>query len=156
VFDGRITYATARKAAFDRKVLGSTEGKVIFKPGELVQVFRSNLVKTVSNERKLTCRWSEPHRIQRRLLNSYALETVEGLDMDGIFSSRRLRHYRPRAGTPLAVAQAKFMARMAELEGERGAEEAKAMAKLRAVEVAEVEWMRAEEVGSGLEEGAQS
>jgi hypothetical protein len=89
-FDGRVAYATARKAAFDRKVLGSTGGEVIFKPGELVQVYRSDLTKTVSNERKLTCRWSEPHRIQRRLLNSYTLETVEGLDMDGTFSSRRL------------------------------------------------------------------
>jgi hypothetical protein len=155
-FDGRVAYATARKAAFDRKVLGSTGGEVIFKPGELVQVYRSDLTKTVSNERKLTCRWSEPHRIQRRLLNSYTLETVEGLDMDGTFSSRRLRHYRPWTGTPLAVAQAEFMARMAELEGERGAEEAKAVAKLRAAEVAEAERMRAEEVGSGLEEVTQS
>jgi hypothetical protein len=155
-FDRRIAYATACKAAFDRKVLGSTEGEVIFKPGELVQVFRSDLMRTVSNERKLTCRWSEPHRIQRHLLNSYTLETVEGLDMDNTVSSRRLRHYRPRAGTPLAVVQAEFMARMAELEGRRGAEEAEAVAKLRAVEVAEVEWMRAEEVGSGLEEVVQS
>jgi hypothetical protein len=155
VFDRQIAYATARKAAFNRKVLGSSGGEVIFKPGELVQVFRSDLVKTVSNERKLTCRWSEPHRVQRRLLNSYTLEMVEGLDMDGIFSSRRLRHYRPRAGTPLVVAQAEFMARMAELEGERGAEEAKAMVKLRAVEVVEAERMRTEEVGGGLEEVVQ-
>jgi hypothetical protein len=48
------------------------------------------------------------------------------------------------------------MARMAELDGERGAEEAKAVAKLRAAEVAEAERMRAEEVGSGLEEVTQS
>jgi hypothetical protein len=57
--------------------------------------------------------------------------------MDGTFSSRRLRHYRPRKGTPLAVAQAEFMAKMVELEGERGAEEAEAVAKLRAAEVAD-------------------
>jgi hypothetical protein len=48
------------------------------------------------------------------------------------------------------------MERMAELEGKRGAEEAKAVAKLRAAEVAEVERMRTEEVGSGLEEVTQS
>jgi hypothetical protein len=48
------------------------------------------------------------------------------------------------------------MAKMEELRGERGAEEAEAVAKLRAAEVQEVERRRAEEVGSGLEEsGAQ-
>jgi hypothetical protein len=138
----------SRKAAFNRKVLGSMGGEVIFKPGELIQVFRSDLTKTVSNERKLTCRWSEPHRVLRCLLNSHTLETVEGFAMDGTFSSR----HRPWEGTPLAVAQAEFMAKMAELERERGAEEAEAVAKLRVAEVAEAEQLRAEEVGSGLEE----
>jgi transposase InsO family protein len=156
MFDGRVAYAKARKAVFDRRVLGSRAGEVIFKPGELVQVFRSDLIKTVSNDRKLTCRWSEPHRVRDCMLNSYKLETVEGLQMDGTFSSRRLRHYIPRAGTPLAKAQAEFMVKMEELEGERGAEEAEAVARLRAAEIQEVERRRAEEIGSGLEEnGAQ-
>jgi hypothetical protein len=154
-YDGRVAYAAGRKAAFDRKVLGSRAGKVIFKPGELVQVFRSDLAKTVSNDRKLTCRWSEPHRIAQRWVNSYLLETTEGLQMDGTFSSRRLRHYHPREGTPLAIAQAEFTKRIAELEGAKGTEEAEAVAKLRAAEVAEAERWRAEEVGSGLEEDAE-
>jgi hypothetical protein len=153
--DGRVAYAAARKAVFDRKVLGSKAGEVVFKPGELVQVFRSDLVKTVSNDRKLTCRWSEPHRIVERWLNSYLLETTEGIQMDGTFSSRRLRHYKPREGTPLAIAQNKFMKRMAELEGTKGAEETEAVAKLRAAEVAEAERWRAEEVGSELEEATE-
>jgi hypothetical protein len=154
VFDGRVAYALRRKAAFDRKVFGSRAGEVVFNSGELVQVFRSDLAKTVSNDRKLTCRWSEPHRISQRVLNSYELETVEGLHMDGTFSSRRLRHYIPRAGTPLAKAQAEFLAKMATLKGERGETEAKAVAELRAAEKKEVERIRAEEVGDGLEEDA--
>jgi transposase InsO family protein len=154
-YDGRVAYAAGRKAAFDRKVLGSRAGEVIFKPGELVQVFRSDLAKTVSNDRKLTCRWSEPHRIAQRWVTSYLLETTEGLQMDDTFSSRRLRHYHPREGTPLAIAQAEFTKRIAELEGAKGTEEAEAVAKLRAAEVAEAERWQAEEVGSGLEEDAE-
>jgi hypothetical protein len=155
-YAGRVAYALGRKAAFDRKILGSRAGEVIFKPGELVQVFRSDLAKTVSNDRKLTCQWPEPHRITQCWLNSYILETTGGLPMDGTFSSRRLRHYVAREGTPLAIAQAEFMKKMAELGGERGAEEAEAVAKLRAEEVAEAERWRAEEVGSGLEEGQEA
>ncbi|KAJ7622610.1 hypothetical protein DFH06DRAFT_905815, partial [Mycena polygramma] len=63
---GRVAYAAGRKAAFDRKVMGSRAGEVVFKPGELVQVFCSDLARTVSNDRKLTCRWSEPHRVTQR------------------------------------------------------------------------------------------
>jgi hypothetical protein len=151
-YAGRVEYAADRKAAFDRKVKRSRAGEVVFKPGELVQVFRSDLAKTVSNDRKLTCHWSEPHRITQCWSNSYILERTDGLPMDGSFSSRQLRHYVPREGTLLAIAQAEFMQEMAKLEGEQGTEEAEAVAKLRAAEVAEAERWRAEEIGSGLEE----
>ncbi|KAJ6571988.1 hypothetical protein B0H19DRAFT_1132032 [Mycena capillaripes] len=86
------------------------------------------------------------------MLNSYGLETVEGWQMDGGFSSRRLRHYIPREGTPLAKAQAEFMEKVAALGGKRGEEEARAVAELRKAEIAEAERMRAEEIGSGMEE----
>jgi transposase InsO family protein len=146
-YAGRVEYAIGRKAAFDRKVLGSRAGEVIFDVGQLVQVFRSDLTHTMSNERKLTVKWSEPHRVRQRLLNSYILETVEGILMDGPFSSRRLRAYIAREGTPLALAQAEFMAK---IRGEAG-ERAEAARKLREAELAEVERIRAEEVGAGLD-----
>jgi hypothetical protein len=146
-YAGRVEYAIGCKAAFDRKVLGSRAGEVIFDVGQLVQVFRSDLTHTMSNERKLTVKWSEPHRVRQRLLNSYILETVEGILMDGPFSSRRLRAYIAREGTPLALAQAEFMAK---IRGEAG-ERAEAARKLREAELAEVERIRAEEVGAGLD-----
>jgi hypothetical protein len=146
-YTGRVEYALERKAAFNRKVLGSKAGEVVFEIGQLVQVFCSDLTHTMSNERKLTVKWSEPHRVQQQLLNSYILETVEGTPIDGPFSSRRLRTYVTHEGTPLAVAQAEFMAKV---KGEAG-EKAEAARKLREAEVAEVERLREEQVGAGLD-----
>lgn len=95
----RVEYAMGRKAAFDRKVLASRAGVVDFADGQLVQVYRSDLTHTMSNDRKITVRWSEPHRVKTRRLNSYRLETVGGVALDGTFSSRRLRVYAAREGT---------------------------------------------------------
>jgi hypothetical protein len=109
----------------------------------------------MSNDRKLTVRWSEPHRVTACQLNSYELETIKGIAIDGTFSSRRLRPYVAKDGTPLAVAQAVFMARIQQEEGKSGEAEAAAVAALRAAEIAEVERWRIEEIGKGLEEGSE-
>jgi hypothetical protein len=93
-YSNRIVYAMGSKAAFNRKVLVSRAGIVTFTQGQLVQVHRSDLTHTMSNDRKLTVRWSEPHRVKTRILNSYKLEMVDGIAMDGTFSSRRLHGHR--------------------------------------------------------------
>lgn len=74
--------------------------------------------------------------------------------MDGTFSSRRLRLYVAKEGTPLAIAQTAFMARISEGAEGAGTAEAAAVAALRAAEIAEVERWRVEEIGRGLEEGS--
>jgi hypothetical protein len=154
-YANRVAYAMGRKAAFDRKVLASRAGVVIFERGQLVQVYRSDLTHTMSNDRKLTVRWSEPHRIRTRILNAYELETVDTIAIDGTFSSRRLRPYIAREGTPLAIAQTVFMTKVRERAGPEGEKEAAAVAELRAAEIAEVERWRVEEIGRELEEGPE-
>ena len=73
-----VRHAMDRKTRFDRRVLDSREGEAVFQKGQLVQIYRKDLAKTISSERKLTPMWSEPHRVSERLLNSYKLETLGG------------------------------------------------------------------------------
>ena len=103
-FDGYsqiVEHAQRRKAAFDRQVLAHPPREVIFKAGDLVQVYRSDLDFTFSSDRKLLPKFSAPRRVVSRNLNSYHLETLEGLPIAGRFSSRRLRQFIPRQGTEL-------------------------------------------------------
>ncbi|KAJ8580041.1 hypothetical protein M405DRAFT_753776, partial [Rhizopogon salebrosus TDB-379] len=83
-------HAIKHKAAFDKKLLQRAPKEVVFKPGQLVQVYRSDLDYTFKTERKLLPKWSTPHHIHTHLLNSYTLETLEGTPLRGEFSARRL------------------------------------------------------------------
>jgi hypothetical protein len=113
-----IDHAYKRKAAFDRIVLSRAPKEVIFKSGQLVQVYRSDLDYTFKSIRKMEPKWSAPRRVTSRDRNSYKLETLEGLPIGGRFTARRLRRFLPRRGTALHEAQAK-------IEEERGDKEAK-------------------------------
>ena len=75
-----------------------------------MQIYRSDMAKSISSERKLMPMWSEPHRITERLLNSYKLETLDGQALDGEYHARRLRGFVPREGTELATQQEEFEA----------------------------------------------
>ncbi|KAG2051607.1 hypothetical protein BDR06DRAFT_832889, partial [Suillus hirtellus] len=55
-----IRHTIRRKAAFDKKLLQRTPGEVIFKPGQLVQVYRNDLDYTFKTKRKLIPKWSTP------------------------------------------------------------------------------------------------
>jgi hypothetical protein len=79
---------------------------VIFRSGDLVQVYRSDLDFTLATERKLLPKFSAPRRVINRNKNSYQLETLEGFPIAGKFSSRRLRLFIPRTGTELEGVQA--------------------------------------------------
>ena len=100
-----VKHAMDRKTRFDRRVANSKEGEVIFEKGHLVQVYRSDLAKSIGTERKLTPMWSEPRRISERMLNSYKLESLDGQPLEGEYHARRLREFSPREGTELAVQQ---------------------------------------------------
>ena len=118
-----IHHAIRRKATFDKKVLKSKAGVVIFTKGQLVQTYRSDLMNTLSTDRKLQPSWSGPYRIYERLLNSYILEELDGTLKAGEFSARRLRAFIPREGTELAEEQRAIEERLTreggEIEGER-------------------------------------
>lgn len=105
-----VQHALKRKSTFDRRVLNNHPGEVIFEKGQLVQVYRSDLDYTFKTERKLLPKWSPPRRVTEHLLNSYRLETLEGIPISGEFSSRRLRLFLPCEGTLLAKEQAQLEA----------------------------------------------
>ena len=104
-YDHILSHAHKRKLAFDRKLLSRAPKEVIFKAGQLVQVYRSDLDFTFKAKRKMEPKWSAPRRITSRDRNSYKLETLEGLPIGNRFSSRHLRRFIPRNSTALHEAQ---------------------------------------------------
>jgi transposase InsO family protein len=100
-----VSHANKRKEMFDRKVLKTAPREVVFLLGDLVQVYRSDLDFTFSSTRKLEPKWSAPRRVVCRTKNSYQIETLEGLPINGRYSSRRLRRFYPRGETSLARIQ---------------------------------------------------
>jgi len=118
-YDQILLHADKRKLAFDRKLLSRAPKEVIFKAGQLVQVYRSDLDFTYKTERKMEPKWSAPRRVSSRDRNSYKLETLEGLPIGNRFASRRLRRFIPRNGTALREAQKA----VEELWGDREEEE---------------------------------
>jgi hypothetical protein len=62
---------------------------------ELVQFYDSRLENSHKTVNKLIPRWSKPHIITGKSLNSYTLSTLHGTVVPGMFHSRRLRKYIP-------------------------------------------------------------
>jgi transposase InsO family protein len=112
--DQAVAHGNRRKRAFDRRVLKSTAGEVVFAPGQLVQVYANALEMTLASSRKLQPRWSAPRRITSRVGNSYTISTLEGFPISGLFHARRLRRFIPRDGTALASLQETLMETIAE------------------------------------------
>ena len=77
----------SRKGAFDRQMLAKKPGQVIFKHGQLVQIYCSDLDYTFKTEHKLLPKWSQPWQITKQLHNSYKLENLDGSAIEGTFSS---------------------------------------------------------------------
>jgi Integrase core domain len=109
-----VAHALKRKTAFNKRVWARKPGEVIFSKGQLVQIYRSDLNYTFKTERKLLPKWSIPHRVTSRQLNSYTLETTNGNAVPGSFSARRLRKFIPKEGTKLAEVQKVVEQRLAE------------------------------------------
>ena len=109
-YDSAIHHAIRRKKVFDKRVTKDPTGVVTFSPGDLVQVYHSDLDYTFKTERKLLPKWSPPRRIAEQIRNSYKLETLLGEPISGTFHSRRLRAFNPRPGTQLALDQARHKA----------------------------------------------
>jgi hypothetical protein len=100
-----LSHAHKWKLIFDRKLLSWAPKEVIFKAGQLVQVYQSHSDFTFKAERKMEPKWSAPWRITSRDWNSYKLETLEGLPIGNRFSSWQLWRFIPCSGTALHAAQ---------------------------------------------------
>ncbi|KIM74692.1 hypothetical protein PILCRDRAFT_14247 [Piloderma croceum F 1598] len=98
-----VDHAVKRKAAFDARLRKRTPKVVVFQPGDLVQVHATEWVHTFAAIKKLIPMWSIPHSVVTRQLNSYTLEMLGGLPLAGVYNSRRLRTFKPREGTKLAM-----------------------------------------------------
>jgi hypothetical protein len=113
-FDGHaraVAHGVARKKAFDKKVLNSSAGEVVFEAGDLVQVLDPKFKKMFLNTKKILPEWSGAFRVKECLLNSYIIETIYGQELDGKYNARRLRPLKAPAGSSLKAYE---MARKAE------------------------------------------
>jgi hypothetical protein len=108
-FDGHaraVKHGVMRKAAFDRRVLNSKAGEVVFAAGDLVQVLDPKYKKTYLTSKKILPEWSGAFRVKERLLNSYIIETIYGHELDGEYNARRLRPLKAPKGLSLEAYKA--------------------------------------------------
>ena len=85
-----LTEAERKKAAFDAKA------RVIdFTTGDLIQYFDSEHITSNASVHKLKPRWSPPHIITGKYINSYTLSSLTGTPVAGLYHTRRLRPYIP-------------------------------------------------------------
>ncbi|KAJ7233816.1 hypothetical protein C8J57DRAFT_1249710 [Mycena rebaudengoi] len=96
-----VAHGVAQKAVFDCRVLESSTGEVVYKPGDLVQVLDPQFKKTFLLTKKFLPTWSGALRVKTRLLSSYTIETIYGEELDGRYSARRLRPIKPPKGSSL-------------------------------------------------------
>ena len=113
-----VQHAEQRKETYNKKVMRSNAGPVTFHPGQLVQVFQSNLMNMMSLECKLMPMWSNPRQVVEHNVNSYRLEMLDGAWLEGEYSVRRLREFVAREGMDLAEVQKVFMERKEKEEEE--------------------------------------
>ncbi|KAK1230433.1 hypothetical protein PQX77_006476 [Marasmius sp. AFHP31] len=127
-----VRHAMKRKEVFDRRVLERHPREVTFKKGDLVQVYQRSWDLTFKTERKLVPKWSAPKRVVERNVNSYALETLDGMKLEGMVSTRNLRRFIPREGTELAKEQRKLEEKIAKekTEAEKKLEESQGRAEV--------------------------
>lgn len=144
-----VAHAVRRKAVFDRRVQARGPGEVVFKPGQLVQVYRSDLDYTFKMERKLLAKWSDARCIVSRDVNSYTIAMVDGQEIAGRFSARRLCAFTPKEGTRLAREQAVIQARVDEEEKARLLSEGKSIEDERRRETEAKARTEVSEVGGG-------
>jgi transposase InsO family protein len=91
-----LTEAERRKHIFDSQARVPN-----LKIGDLTQVYDSKADFNHSTINKLAPRWSVPHLITGKYLNSFTLSTLQGTPLKGLYHTRRLRPYTPLRGTTL-------------------------------------------------------
>jgi transposase InsO family protein len=96
-YEAVVKHATSRKSTYDGRI-AKKSGEVEFRIGQLIQIYRSDLDYTFKTERKMIPKWSQPYRIRARIRNAYKLERTDGGEIEGEFSTRRLREFIPKPG----------------------------------------------------------
>lgn len=88
--------AERQKSSWDNRTPAT-----MFDIGDIVQWYNDSLDGTYRSDNKIKPRWSMPHIITGKSLNSYTLATLYGTEIPGSFHSRRLRRYIPLRGSNL-------------------------------------------------------
>ena len=88
--------ADRRAAAFNDWV-----HPVTFALGDLVQIYKSKMDQSYETINKIAPKWSGPHIITGKYLNSYSLCTLTGTELQGKYHARRLKRFIPRQGSDL-------------------------------------------------------
>ncbi|KAJ7814824.1 hypothetical protein B0H14DRAFT_3476715 [Mycena olivaceomarginata] len=96
-----IAHGAARKEVFNKKVLNSNAGEVVFKVRDLVQVLDPKFKKMFLTTKKILPEWLGAFRVKECLLNSYIIETIYGQELDEKYNARRLRPLKAPAGSSL-------------------------------------------------------
>ncbi|KAK1222234.1 hypothetical protein PQX77_014928 [Marasmius sp. AFHP31] len=78
-YDKMVKHVLKRKEVFNKRVLKRHPKEVVFKKGDFVQVYQRAWDTTFKTERKLVPKWSMLKRVVKRNVNSYVLETLDGL-----------------------------------------------------------------------------
>ena len=68
-----IDHAQRRKATFNKQVLSHTPREVVFRAGDLMQVYRNDLELTLKTDRKIIPKFSAPRQVIKRNQNSYQI-----------------------------------------------------------------------------------
>jgi hypothetical protein len=108
-FDGHaraVAHGVVRKEVFNKKVLRSNAGEVVFEVGDLVQVLDPKFKKTFLTSKKILPEWLGTFWVKERLLNSYVIETIYGQELDGKYNSKQLRPLKVPAGSSLEAYEA--------------------------------------------------
>jgi hypothetical protein len=101
-----VKHEVACKAAFDRRVLESSAGEVVFEVGDLVQVLDPKYKKAFLTSKKILPEWSGTLRVKECLLNSYVIETIYGQELDGEYNSCHLQPLHVPKGSSLEAYEA--------------------------------------------------
>ncbi|KAF9073680.1 hypothetical protein BDP27DRAFT_1215516 [Rhodocollybia butyracea] len=111
-YEETVVHAQKCKSMFDKKVLGSKEGKVELWKGDLVQYWFNQMDNTHSTKVKLAARWSAPARIKEWLENSYELVWRDGTRVEGRpFHARHVRGFKANPVTRRITLYAKIQAK---------------------------------------------
>ena len=89
---------------FDAKVV-----EVTFREGDLIQIYNNKLDNTFESSAKLLCCWSVPMHVREKFNNSYTIETLEGLVLQGLTHTCWLCRFIPRRNSHLARLQNEMM-----------------------------------------------